>query len=259
MRWADTRAAAGYQARRQWCYDHPRQPACLAGVALSHNAVESSIEPKVLVLHSNRMEVLCESLIQWLRDHPLEPLETDIIAVQSNGIAQWLRSEIAQGSPDEPGIAAAIDTPMPSRLLWSLYRRVLGEDAVPEASPLDKQPLVWRLMRLLGDLPSDGVYEPLQRFLHDDSDLRKRHQLAQRLADLFDQYQVYRADWLADWAAGNDVLRDAHGQPQPLAEKMQWQAELWRRLLEDVPSGEQASSRAAVHQQFLQALQSGYL
>src|SRR5690606_10431403 len=40
---------------------------------------------------------------------------------------------------------------------------------------------------------------------------------------------------------------------------MQWQAELWRRLLEDVPSGEQASSRAAVHQQFLQALQSGYL
>jgi exodeoxyribonuclease V gamma subunit len=32
--------------------------------------------------------------------------------------------------------------------------------------------------------------------------LRKRFQLAERLADLFDQYQVYRADWLAAWAAG---------------------------------------------------------
>jgi len=220
---------------------------------LSHNAVESSIEPKVLVLHSNRMEVLCESLIQWLRDHPLEPLETDIIAVQSNGIAQWLRSEIAQGSPDEPGIAAAIDTPMPSRLLWSLYRRVLGEDAVPEASPLDKQPLVWRLMRLLGDLPSDGVYEPLQRFLHDDSDLRKRHQLAQRLADLFDQYQVYRADWLADWAAGNDVLRGT-GEPRALDPQQAWQAELWRAILADVGPQGSGYGRAAVHARFIDTL-----
>ena len=43
-------------------------------------------------------------------------------------------------------------------------------------------------------------FEPLQRFLTDDTDLRKRYQLAERLADLFDQYQVYRADWLEDWA-----------------------------------------------------------
>src|SRR5690606_35193662 len=130
------------------------------------------------------------------------------IVVQSNGIAQWLRSTFAQpGWAPGGGVAAAIDTPMPSRMLWSLYRLVLGVEAVPESSPLDEAPLVWRLMRLLGNLKQEGVFQPLMHYLEDDADLRKRYQLAQRLADLYDQYQVYRADWLADWAAGEDVLR----------------------------------------------------
>ena len=110
--------------------------------------------PGLIVLHSNRMEVLRDSLVHWLAAHPLDPLETDVIAVQSNGIAQWLRGTLAwSDDPGSPGIAAAIDTPMPARLLWNLYRRVLGADTVPEFSPLDEQMLIWRLMRLLGAKP----------------------------------------------------------------------------------------------------------
>ena len=73
--------------------------------------------------------------------------------------------------------------------------------------------LTWRLMRLLPALLADEAFAPLRRFLADDSDLRKRHQLAERLADLFDQYQVYRADWLADWAAGSGA--SARKRPAP--------------------------------------------
>src|SRR5690554_453543 len=115
------------------------------------------------------MEVLRDSLVQWLASHPLDPLETDVIAVQSNGIAQWLRAALAwSDAPGSPGIAAAIDTPMPARLLWSLYRRVLGPDTVPEFSALDKQMLVWRLMRLLGTQASNPELLPLARYLADD-------------------------------------------------------------------------------------------
>lgn len=214
----------------------------------------SPIEPGLIVLHSNRMEMLRDLLVQWLEAHPLAPLESDIVAVQSNGIAQWLRSTLARsGRHGGLGIAAALETPMPSRLLWSLYRRVLGEDEVPPASPLDEQPLTWRLMRLLGSLSDPDVYQPLIRFLADDTDLRKRYQLAQRLADLFDQYQVYRADWLADWAAGKDQLR-GRGGPHLLEPDQRWQAALWRDILADV--GEQAAraGRAGVHERFIKAL-----
>lgn len=214
----------------------------------------SPIEPGLIVLHSNRMEVLRDTLIHWLADYPLDPLETDIIAVQSNGIAQWLRGTMARSDTQGgPGIAAALDTPMPARLLWSLYRRVLGEETVPPASPLDEQPLTWRLMRLLANLDQTPHYQPLQRFLQQDPDLRKRYQLAQRLADLYDQYQVYRADWLADWAVGEDQLRGPRGSRALDAEQC-WQAALWRDILADV--GPQASGlgRAGVHERFVQTL-----
>ena len=104
------------------------------------------------------------------------------------------------------GIAAALQTELPSRFIWQAYRAVLGPQAVPAASPFDKPLLVWRLMRLLPALLAEAVFVPLRRFLADDADLRKRHQLAERLADLFDQYQVYRADWLAAWAAGRTCI-----------------------------------------------------
>src|SRR5690606_22953402 len=127
------------------------------------------------------------------------------------------------------------------------------ETDVPESSPLDEQPLTWRLMRLLGQLDDQPVYQPLLRFLQGDTDLRRRFQLAQRLADLFDQYQVYRADWLADWAAGHDHLAGP-GRPRPLEDDQQWQAALWRDILADVGPQGAAVGRAAVHARFLQAL-----
>jgi exodeoxyribonuclease V gamma subunit len=111
---------------------------------------------------------------------------------------------------------------------------VLGRQAVPENSPFDKGRLLWRLMRLLPQVMGAPEYAPLLGFLAADSDRRKRFQLAERLADLFDQYQVYRADWLAAWAAGDDVLIDARGQQTPLADEQRWQAALWRALLADV-------------------------
>jgi exodeoxyribonuclease V gamma subunit len=125
------------------------------------------------------------------------------VLVHSNGIAQWLRLALAEDVEDGGcGIAAGLDLSLPSRFLWQAYRAVLGREAVPEASPFDKPLLVWRLMRLLPDVTGQAAYQPLRRFLAADADLRKRFQLAERLADLFDQYQVYRADWLAAWAAG---------------------------------------------------------
>src|SRR5690606_1575750 len=153
------------------------------------------------------------------------------------------------------GIAAAIDVQLPASFLWQAYRAVLGREAIPRVSVLDKGPLTWRLMRLLPPLLDRDSFAPLRRFLAEDDDLRKRHQLAERLADLFDQYQVYRADWLEDWAAGRDQLRQASGQTVALGAEQCWQAELWRELLADVGAEGLAQSRAGVHRQFIARLQ----
>ncbi|WP_183314674.1 exodeoxyribonuclease V subunit gamma [Halomonas fontilapidosi] len=216
-----------------------------------------ALEPGFMVIHGNRLEALRDLTVAWLRHHPLGPLEDEVILVQSNGISQWLKLALAADPPQGAGIAAAMDVTLPARYLWQAYRAVLtqqdGPDAVPPASPLDKPRLVWRLMRLLPELTDDATFAPLARFLADDADRRKRHQLAERLADLFDQYQVYRADWLAAWAEGRDELIDARGQARPLAEDQRWQPALWRRLRDDIGEAGLASSRAWVHTRFLEA------
>ncbi|WP_044871327.1 exodeoxyribonuclease V subunit gamma [Pseudomonas sp. LFM046] len=210
------------------------------------------LSPGLIVIHGNHLEELRTLAVEWMRRYPLRPLENEVLLVQSNGIAQWLKLALAER--DGCGIAAALDVDLPARFLWQAYRSVLGRDAIPQQSPLDKAPLTWRLMRLLPSLLAEDAFAPLRRFLADDNDLRKRHQLAERLADLFDQYQVYRADWLADWAEGHDRLRTSRGGERELDEASRWQPALWRALLADVGEEHLAESRAGVHPRFVARL-----
>ncbi|WP_312409214.1 exodeoxyribonuclease V subunit gamma [Comamonas sp.] len=216
-----------------------------------------AMTPGLMVIHSNHPEALRDLVVAWMQRYPLRPLESETILVQSNGIAQWLKLSMAQPVAEGGcGITAAVDLQLPAQFLWQAYRAVLGKHEVPEISPLDKQPLTWRLMRLLPGLLAQPAFAALQRFLAEDHDQRRRFQLAERIADLFDQYQVYRADWLRDWAEGRDQLRSARGDAKPLEQEQRWQAQLWRSLLDDVGAAGMETSRAAVHQRFVQYWQS---
>ena len=212
----------------------------------------SPVTPGLLILHGNQMEQLRAALFGWLRNHPLAPLESEIILVQSNGVAEWLKIALAE----EVGVCAATRVALPARFLWEAYRGMLGRERVPQRSPFDKAPLTWRLMRLLPVLLADDVFLPLRHFLG-DGDPERRLQLAERLSDLFDQYQVYRADWLEDWAAGRDVLRTARGESVALPGDQRWQGQLWRAVNESLPAPLRQSGRASIHAEFVRASESG--
>ena len=209
--------------------------------------------PGLLILHGNRLEQLAEAVLAWLGEHPLGPLDEEVFLVPSNGMAEWLKMEIAAAH----GICAAARVQLPARFVWQAYRAVLGRQAVPPSSPLDALPLTWRLMALLPGLAPQPGFEPIAGFLADGDPLR-RLQLAQRLADLFDQYQVYRADWLEQWAQAGlpsgPVLRDAVGRVGPVPEGQRWQPALWRAVLAMLDAGQRAAARTRVHQRFLDAL-----
>jgi exodeoxyribonuclease V gamma subunit len=209
----------------------------------------SPIRPGLLILHGNQMELLRAAVFDWLRDNPLGPLEEEIMLVQSNGVAEWLKIALAE----ELGVCAATRVALPARFQWEAYRGMLGPERVPRRSPFDKDALTWRLMRLLPEVLDQPAFAPLARFL-DDGDAERRLQLAERLADLYDQYQVYRADWLADWADGLDQLRRAGADPVPLMPDQRWQAQLWREVHASLPPERRWSGRATIHQQFMAAV-----
>jgi exodeoxyribonuclease V gamma subunit len=223
--------------------------------------------PGFMVLHGNRLEALRDLVMEWQRVHPLSPFDDEVMLVQSNGIAQWIKLALAR--PEDEGglgIAAGISVELPARFLWRTYRCVLGEARVHDESPFSKARLGWRILRLLPPLLDAPEMAPVKRYVEDDADLRKLHALAERIADLLDGYQVYRADWLADWAAGRDVLRDdlRHpGEPLAVPEAQRWQPALWRAILADMRESREGSPaleqlhRAAIHEAFLARMTSG--
>lgn len=214
----------------------------------------TSIAPGFMVVHGNHPEALRNLMVAWMARHPLLPLEDEWVLVQSNGVAQWLKLSLAADAEQGgAGISAALQTALPASFIWQAYRSVLGAASVPGTSPFDKSLLVWRLIRLLPGLLEEEVFAPLRQFLADDADMRKLHQLAARLSDLIDQYQVYRADWLAAWERNEDVIVTSRGASEAVPEDLKWQPRLWRALREDVGEVGAGASRAAVHLRFLAA------
>lgn len=193
-----------------------------------------------------------------MRNDPLEPLESETVLVQSNGISQWLKLALA-----DQGVAMGLEVTLPARLQWRLYRSVPGGTEIPRVSPFDTERLVWRVMRLLprffsGDYPEFAL---LRRFLERTGDiscedsgeyLRRSYQLALRIADLFDQYQVYRADWLTDWVTDLHTDRAVQKDTEQLHPEDRWQPLLWRALVEDTAERVRGTDRGTIHQRFLE-------
>ncbi|EFM2061257.1 exodeoxyribonuclease V subunit gamma [Escherichia coli] len=196
------------------------------------------------VYHSNRLDVL-EVLMEFIveRERLDDPFEPEMILVQSTGMAQWLQMTLSQ----KFGIAANIDFPLPASFIWDMFVRVLPE--IPKESAFNKRSMSWKLMTLLPQLLEREDFTLLRHYLTDDSDKRKLFQLSSKAADLFDQYLVYRPDWLAQWEAGH--LVEGHGEAQA------WQAPLWKALVEYTHElGQPRWHRANLYQRFIETLES---
>ncbi len=215
-------------------------------------AAASHLTPGLITLHGNRAEWLADAVLDWLALRPLAPLESEIVLVQSNGVAEWFKMALAQRS----GVCAAAQVELPARFLWRSYRQILGPASVPPRSVVDKAALTWRLLQLLPQLVAQSGFGPVAGFLQ-GSEPDRLWQLAGRLADLFDQYQVYRADWLGDWADGRDRLVGPMGAPTSLPDEQVWQALLWRAVLSSIGEADRAAIRPEIHRRALAALQTG--
>jgi exodeoxyribonuclease V gamma subunit len=181
---------------------------------------------------SNRLEILTDRLTRLLQQPLHSPLAPEIVLVQSKGMARWLALRLA----DRLGICANLRWQFPARFLWDMTRAVLGK--LSATSVFDKPILIWRLMDLLRDLERSACFEPLQAYLGAGSTDFQRYELAYHIADCFDQYLIYRPDWIGAWEAG---------------EGEHWQAELWRRL-----ARHSEPHRVQIQTQFAQVLASGH-
>lgn len=167
--------------------------------------------------HSNQLEKLAEQLAAVLSQPLSDPLACESVVVQHPGMGRWLSLQLAQ----RLGVCANVEFPLPAGYIWQLLRQLL--DGVPEQDHYQPELMQWWLFQRL-DKPLHGAgFEPLADYLEGADELM-RFQLAGQIARVFDQYLVYRSDWIIRWQQGQSAVADDS-----------WQAALWRELVVEQP------------------------
>lgn len=189
------------------------------------------------LVQSNSMYRLVDAFAERARLAPADPFEPQTVIVQSFGMGQWLKLRLAE----REGISANIDCVLPANLVWRLYRTLLPGIEIPEESPWSIERLAWHLMRILPDFDGDR-FVGVQQFLSGSGDPQVRlFQLAGKIAALFDQYLVYRPEWMIGWETNREDAPDS------------WQADIWRALTH-APGLQFKPHRAHLHRETLKAL-----
>ncbi|MBM3441223.1 MAG: exodeoxyribonuclease V subunit gamma [Bacteroidetes bacterium] len=187
-----------------------------------------------IALHvSNDLSVLASRLTTGLQGGGRDPFLPDWIVTQTEGMNDWLRQCLVR----DLGIATNLRFCSPDDMVTQVRHWIQPTGR----QPLDKETLRWSLFGWLGteaflsDYPAKAAY-------FTESDIR-RISLADEMADLFDQYQIYRPGLLEEWEARQRMGSGA----------ADWQEWLWRQILEQL--GDAYTDRVAAKRSLRQALQ----
>jgi len=185
----------------------------------------------------NRLEALARKLADVLEKPLSSPLDTEIIVVQSKGMERWLSMRLAE----QHGICANCSFKFPNTFINDIFSFVLPD--VPEKSPFEPGILAWKLMEILPGYLDQEEFGELKNYLAVDDSGIKQYQLCRNLADLFDQYTIFRPDMIHAWEEGRCYLG---GEMEPFEH---WQKELWTGLTVDTAGMHRARLKAELLKQ----------
>ncbi|WP_083927012.1 exodeoxyribonuclease V subunit gamma [Colwellia piezophila] len=198
---------------------------------------------------ANKMENLLLLLNKISQLSPLGVFNQEVIVVQNAGMQHWLNLAIAK----ERGISMNMRYALPAQFLWKLIRTLASEDKVPDQSPYSREVLCWRIHALLeldsvvedddfsqathywrGDVTANESEKQAAKTKHkeDKQAQLKRYQLATQLADLYEQYLIFRPQWLDNWQQGQFELS---GLENVATSEHKWQGKLWQLLIAQLP------------------------
>lgn len=175
------------------------------------------------IYQSNHMEQLVRILAAHLQLPSDNLMRHESILVQSPGMGTWLKIELAKINR----ISAGLDFPLPSSFIWNLFHTALTD--VPHDNSFTKDAMTWKIMQILPHKLGDKTYQSLADYLSDSSyQGLKLYQLSHKIADVYDQYLVFRPHWILAWEQEQKI--DDPDLQQALT-KQPWQPDLWRELV----------------------------
>ncbi|PIE88871.1 MAG: exodeoxyribonuclease V subunit gamma [Acidobacteria bacterium] len=169
----------------------------------------------LLVYRGNDQGKLADFLEEMILKAPLPPMQEERILVQTRGLERWFRWRFSKRN----GVCSGLKFETPVEFVDGIYQKYMG--GYPAASVFDAENLTWSIYNLIDQHEGEGALEKLNRYIGGDN--LKRFKLSEKIADLFDQYLVYRPEIIDSWSQSVN----------PLSEDESWQSYLWRGLVEN--------------------------
>ena len=169
----------------------------------------------MFILHSsNKTENLVAHLATVIHSASLSSaFAKEIFLIQSLGMERWLSQQLASKFK----VWGNFEFLFPNEFFSSLTKQI---DSGFDNSAFDRRRMLWRFEALLRNLDGNP-FRPLQHYLSGENITLKRFQLAQQLAQIFDQYQMMRPNLLSAWQNGELLYH---------TETEQWQKALWQQI-----------------------------
>ena len=166
---------------------------------------------------SNDLDELSAKFLEVIDSKKIEPLDPEVVVVQTEGIKKWLSLKIAKTN----GICCNVKYSSPKKLIFELLE-CLGVNFA-EKHALERSNLFWLILNILTKNPED--YGQLSAYISDNNEV-KLVQIANIISDLYDQYFTYRPCLISEWEKGEgskkyDDNPDAY-----------WQLTLFRKICE---------------------------
>ncbi|TCK85112.1 exodeoxyribonuclease V subunit gamma [Albibacterium bauzanense] len=151
-------------------------------------------------------------LVEQLANNLQKPLPTvfqpHFIVTQTLGMNNWLKIQIAE----KLGITANCQFLKPNDIINHVYFLLDG----PQEQILSVDNLQWLIYGLLDEYAFKGRFPFIAQYYNQGEDT-KRMALAEKVADLFDQYQIYRPEMINEW----------NNTQTPDLSENNWQKYLW--------------------------------
>lgn len=163
-----------------------------------------------MIYSSNHLEYLCLKLAANLRGRGNNILGREVIVTQSAGMNAWLKTQISKMN----GVFANFSFINQDGLFAEIYKILFGE-----RFKNDLNEIRYKIYKFLDSVEFKTSFHDVFRYYKGD-DLR-RIQLADKITDLIDQYQLYRSDMIESWEKGYAVTEN----PAEI-----WQKWLWVKL-----------------------------
>ena len=163
---------------------------------------------------SHSLQTLAGALVATVNTSSRGVFSPDFIVTQTEGMNNYLRLQLAE----QTGISANCKYIRPNDLIDKLYWTLDGR----HTEVLSASNIRWLLFKMLGTNAFISRFPHIAKYYKTEGSAgseTKRLELAEKTADLFDQYQIYRPHIIEDWNVGKvDSGNDTHN----------WQSWLWR-------------------------------